>query len=124
MVNSTTTPTRSTFNTPGRDRADWGQGDTREPDDDNDDEVLEYGKFNQSELNDLVRDLDLPKAKAELLASRLAEKNCLAANVRVSFYRNRDMEFRSFFAQDEDLVYCHDVEGLVEKFGHRYGEQY
>ena len=31
-------------------------------------------QFNQSELNDLVHDLDLSKQAAELLASRLNEK--------------------------------------------------
>ena len=34
-------------------------------------------KFDQSELNDLVRDLHLSKESAELLASRLKEKNSL-----------------------------------------------
>ena len=31
--------------------------------------------FTQAELNDLVRELDLPKSSAELLGSRLKEKN-------------------------------------------------
>jgi hypothetical protein len=35
--------------------------------------------FTQSELNDVIRDLSLPEEKAELLGSRLKEKNCLAA---------------------------------------------
>jgi hypothetical protein len=35
--------------------------------------------FTQSELNDVIRDLGLPKEKAELLGSRLKEKNLLAA---------------------------------------------
>ncbi|KAJ4434789.1 hypothetical protein ANN_23360 [Periplaneta americana] len=34
--------------------------------------------FNQSELNDLARDLNLPKESAELLGSRLKEKKVLA----------------------------------------------
>ncbi|XP_044752720.1 uncharacterized protein LOC123312391 [Coccinella septempunctata] len=33
--------------------------------------------FNQEELNDLIRDLNLSKESAELLASRLKEKNLL-----------------------------------------------
>jgi hypothetical protein len=32
-----------------------------------------------SELNDLIRDLGLPKEKAKLLGSRLKEKNSLEA---------------------------------------------
>jgi len=48
-------------------------------------------KFSQNELNDLVRNLDLSKESSELLASaRLAEKNLLLPDVRISFYRNRD----------------------------------
>ncbi|KAM4043751.1 uncharacterized protein ACNLHF_014021 [Anomaloglossus baeobatrachus] len=35
----------------------------------------------QSELNDLVRDLDLPKSKVELLGSRLQQWNLLAGDV-------------------------------------------
>lgn len=38
-------------------------------------------KFDQPELNDLIRDLRLPKESAELLASRLKEKNLLAPGV-------------------------------------------
>lgn len=34
--------------------------------------------FIQSELNDLIRDLDLPKDASELLVSRLRNKNLLA----------------------------------------------
>ncbi|KAI6661498.1 hypothetical protein LOD99_13371 [Oopsacas minuta] len=46
--------------------------------------------FTQGELNDLVRDLDLSKEKAELLASRLQQKNLLNKNVIVSHYRKRN----------------------------------
>ncbi|KAI6651261.1 hypothetical protein LOD99_5408 [Oopsacas minuta] len=34
--------------------------------------------FNQSELNDLVRDSDIPKESAELLGFRLKEKTCFS----------------------------------------------
>lgn len=33
--------------------------------------------FSQSELNDLIRDLNLSKKSSEILASKLKEKNCL-----------------------------------------------
>ena len=39
--------------------------------------------FTQPELNDLVRELDLPKSSAELLRSRLKEKNLLASETKV-----------------------------------------
>jgi len=38
-------------------------------------------------LNGLIRDLDLPKNKAELLGSRLQQWNPLKENVRISVYR-------------------------------------
>ena len=45
--------------------------------------------FVQVELNDLIRNLNLSKNKAELLGSRLKEKNLFNQNVRIS-YRNRE----------------------------------
>ena len=48
-------------------------------------------QFNQLELNDLVRDLDLSKQAAEIIsASRLNEKHVLHSSTKVSFYRKRD----------------------------------
>jgi len=44
----------------------------------------------QFELNDLVRDLGLPKDGSEFLASFLKEKNLLELKTKVSFYRNRE----------------------------------
>ena len=45
--------------------------------------------FDQAELIDLVRDLNLSKDKAELLKSRLKKTNFMNENVRIS-YRNRE----------------------------------
>ena len=45
--------------------------------------------ISQNELNDLVRDLELPKTKSELLGSRLQQWNLLADGVRISKYRDR-----------------------------------
>ncbi|KAJ4445979.1 hypothetical protein ANN_12665 [Periplaneta americana] len=42
----------------------------------------EHHKISQNELNDLVTDLELSKAKAELLASRFQKWNYLAENVK------------------------------------------
>ncbi|KAK4872960.1 hypothetical protein RN001_014989 [Aquatica leii] len=43
----------------------------------------------QSELNDLVRDLQLPKTKSQLLGSRFQQWNLLEKGVKISSYRNR-----------------------------------
>ena len=67
----------------------------------------------QAELNDLVRDLELSKAKAELLGSRLQEWNLLQENVRVTSFRTRHEQFEDYFSKEDDLVFCSDVEGLL-----------
>lgn len=73
--------------------------------------------YSQPELNDLIRDLNLPKQSAELLASRLQEKNLLKPGTSVSFYHNREAELRKYFHSDGQLVYCNDVEGLLLAMG-------
>lgn len=77
-------------------------------------------QFNQSELNSLVRELGLTKDKAEILGSRLQEKGCLAPGSTFSWYRNRERKFISFFMQEGDLIYCCNINGLIEKFGIEY----
>ena len=42
----------------------------------------------EGELNDLVRDLDLPKQGAELLGSRLQQWNLLASGVKISKFHS------------------------------------
>ncbi|KAK5650493.1 hypothetical protein RI129_001522 [Pyrocoelia pectoralis] len=73
--------------------------------------------FSQMELNDLVRDLSLSKSSAELLASRLKDKNLLSDSVRITFYRNRHQDYLSYFSQEKDLVYCSDIAQLLHKLG-------
>ena len=70
--------------------------------------------FTQGELNDLVRDMSLSKEKAELLASRLKEKNLLAVDVKVSNFRKRNNDLSRFFTIDGPLCYCNNINGLVE----------
>ena len=53
--------------------------------------------FSQMELNDFVCDLGLSKSSAELVASRLKEKNSLSNSARINFYRNRHEEYLRFF---------------------------
>jgi len=44
--------------------------------------------FSQDELNDLVRDLELSKSKADLLGSRLKQWNLFEKNVLISSFRS------------------------------------
>jgi hypothetical protein len=76
-------------------------------------------KFTQSELNDLIRDLQLTKEMSELLGSRLREKNMLASGVKFSWYRNCEKEFRRYYAQEDQLVFCMDIRNLLHKLGER-----
>ena len=69
--------------------------------------------FTQAELNDLVRDLDFPKSSAELLGSRLKEKNLLAPETKVSFYRYREKGLIEFFKMEENLLFCDNIDGLI-----------
>jgi len=76
--------------------------------------------FTQEELNDLVRDLNLPKDKAELLASRLKQKHLLAKGVAVSHYRKRSRHLATFFTVEDQLCYCHDTNGLFSSLSQEY----
>ena len=69
--------------------------------------------ISQSELNDLVRDLELPNSKAELLGSRLQQWNLLESDVRISLFRDRQKDLVQFFLMEGDLVYCNDIDGLM-----------
>ena len=72
-------------------------------------------RFRQEELNDLVRDLNLSKAASELHASRLNGKNLLERGTKITFYRTREKNLLPFFSQENNVVYCHEVRGLLEK---------
>lgn len=73
--------------------------------------------FNQSELNDLVRDLGLSKDNSLILGSRLQEKNLLFPDTTFSWYKQREVEFLPFFSEKESLTYCNNVPDLLNKLG-------
>ena len=77
----------------------------------------EPNRFNQDNLSDLIRDLNLPKESAELLASHLKEKNFLQAKTNVTFYRNREANFLPYFKQYEEIVVYNDAELLLMELG-------
>ncbi|GFS62727.1 uncharacterized protein TNCV_3201771 [Trichonephila clavipes] len=72
--------------------------------------------FSQSDLNDLVRDLGLPKDTAEVLGSRLKERQLLNSGVSFLCYRFREKEFVPFFTLEGDLVFCNNVPAILEMF--------
>lgn len=75
------------------------------------------GSFNQEEMDDLVRDLMLSKEAAELLASRLKEKDLLNPGVQITKYRSREADLHHFFTEEPSLCYCSDVDGLMKSMG-------
>ena len=77
----------------------------------------EPNRFSQDNLSDLIRDLNLPKESAELLASHLKERNFLQAKTNVTFYRNREGNFLPYFKQYEEILVYNDVELLLMELG-------
>lgn len=69
--------------------------------------------FTQSEIEDLIRDLELSKEKAELLISRLKERGAVEKDVKITSQRNRESELSNFFTNHGKFVACHDVDGLL-----------
>ena len=76
--------------------------------------------FNQAELNDLVRDLNLPKTSALILGSRLKAKRMLCTDTTFAWYKHLEKKYICFFAMEQSLVYCVDIQGLIEKLGTVY----
>jgi len=83
-------------------------------------EDTEAQLFTQAYLNDLVRDLDQPKDSAELLGSRLKDKNLSARGTTISFYRNRERDLVKFFRMEDDFVFCDDINCLLNAMGSEY----
>ena len=71
--------------------------------------------FSQKELNYLDHNLNLSTDSAELLASRLKEKNLLSDSARISFFCNRHQKYLRFFSIVKDFVYCADIVHLLFK---------
>ena len=74
-------------------------------------------QFNQLELNGLVRDLDLSKQVAGILASRLNEKHVLHTSERVSFYGKRDKLFLPHLKRKNNLFIVKCIR-TSRKIGH------
>ena len=73
--------------------------------------------FSQTELNDLVRDLGLSKKAGEILDSRLQEKHLLDDSAKVLYFRKRYQSFVTFFSEQKQFVYCHNIPGLLRQLG-------
>lgn len=72
----------------------------------------------QSDLNDLARDLKLSKQESEILGSRMKEYNLLSNGTRTStVFRNRNQTLSTFFDKKSGVCYCKDIDGLMSNLG-------
>ena len=69
--------------------------------------------FDQKELNDLIRDLNLSKESSEVLASWSKDKNLLDKVTNVTLYLKRDTKSIPLFNQALKLVYHSDMKQLL-----------
>ena len=70
--------------------------------------------FNQEELSDLIRDLNLAIETLKVLASWLKDKKCFSAGTKVTFYHKRERELLPYYRSEEGLVFCSNVLGLLK----------
>ena len=79
-------------------------------------ELTLHHRILQSELNDLVRELILSKIQAELLPSHLKGRNLLQQGVKMA-YGKCQQSLSSCFSKNSELVYCNDIERLLQELG-------
>ena len=73
-------------------------------------------KFNQKRLNDFIRKAGVSKEQSKFMASEFKRRNMLEKETKISVYRNREENFRKYFKEDSNLVYCIEVKGLIDEF--------
>lgn len=71
-------------------------------------------------LNNMCRRLELSQRKSQMLTSMLKENNLLDPNVTILSQKNRQAEFIPFFQTENDLSFCIDIRGLMEKLNIEY----
>lgn len=71
----------------------------------------------QAELNDLSRDLGLPKFQSEILGSRMQQWHYLDKKTRITKFRKRNASLTSFFTVVDSICVCNDVDGLMKALG-------
>jgi hypothetical protein len=74
----------------------------------------------QGDLNEIVRDLNLSKKHAERLGPRLKGWNLLCQETEVCFSHGCHEEFKDFFSQEVDVLFCNDICSIMEVLGHEY----
>lgn len=77
-------------------------------------------RINQFDLNDLIRDLNLSKNQAELLASRLKGWNLFEKRTTISFYCRQEQDLQRLFFAEGHLMYYTGADSLRSELGDRH----
>ena len=76
--------------------------------------------LNQSELNDLICDLNLSKDQSQILASILKERNMLTHDTSISYFKSRESWFRKVFDIKDSFVFCASAKCLLLELSIRH----
>lgn len=77
----------------------------------------------QSQFDDFVNDLELPKNKSVVLFSKFRHWNLLQLKVTVPVYRQREFFCRILFKNDDFVLYT-DIDGLRCYFSHHSNSEW
>lgn len=66
--------------------------------------IIRSYRFPRGQINDLERDLSLSKGGAELLTSRLKNKNLISFGTSFSWYMHQENEFPRVVLQFENFI--------------------
>ena len=58
----------------------------------------------------------MSKEQSDFMVSEFKRRNMLEKGTKISVYRNREENFRKYFKEDSNLVYCTDAKELIDEF--------
>ena len=71
-------------------------------------------------MRHIFLNLGLSKQNAEILGSRLNERNLLHQSTTFYWYRKREEDLKAYFVKEGSLVYCNDIRNLIIKMDIKY----
>lgn len=80
----------------------------------------QFMPYDQSELNQLVKELGLTKDQSMVLASNLRKHNALKPDCRVGFYATRNHDLLAYFDEDNGVPYLKNIQGLFDWLNYDY----
>lgn len=79
--------------------------------------------ISDGELNNLIRNLNLAKKAAELLASKLEENCCLEPGVSIVSYWLRERAVLLYLTGENNFSYCKNISGVLNPLAFHYIDQ-